>query len=69
MLLKKDVHEAYSAFCVDHRFETTTNAAFGKMFKRVFPTAGTSPLLFPRTSRAFEDLIQTMCCGQRSDVW
>lgn len=41
MLLKKDVHAAYSAFCAEHRFETTTNAAFGKMFKRVFPSAGT----------------------------
>ncbi|ELR16246.1 uncharacterized protein ACA1_310750 [Acanthamoeba castellanii str. Neff] len=39
MLLKKDVHAAYSAFCAEHRFETTTNAAFGKMFKRVFPSA------------------------------
>jgi hypothetical protein len=41
MLLKKDVQVSYSAFCAEHGFETTTNAAFGKMFKRVFPTAGT----------------------------
>lgn len=39
MLLKKDVHAAYMAFCKENLFEATTNAAFGKLFKRVFPEA------------------------------
>lgn len=37
---RQDIFDAYLQECKAHQLETTNQAAFGKLFKRVFPSAG-----------------------------